>query len=267
MSLSNKITNWLLNAWANLTGLPIPDTTESQKEKERNPMPRFMRGAKPSPRHRLAAAMPHVPTVTAPPQFLWHPTQLSIWGNDQFGDCTVAEEAFSKGASVGVFIPDEVVVAWARKHGAIEGDTLIDVLDKMKATGFVVEGKTFDDGQPLSIDWTNPTALQNAIAEGPVKIAVAANQLESAVPNPPISGWVATGFTEDQDFDHCVCLCGYGPAFWLAAELEAELPDGLDGSSAAYALFTWGTIGIIDEPSLLAICGEAWLRNPTTIVR
>ena len=155
-------------------------------------MPRFMRGAKPSPRHRLAAAMPHVPTVTAPPQFLWHPTQLSIWGNDQFGDCTVAEEAFSKGASVGVFVPDDVVIAWARKHGAIEGDTLIDVLDKMKATGFVVEGKTFDDGQPLSIDWTNPTALQNAIAEGPVKIAVAANQLESAVPNPPISGWVAT---------------------------------------------------------------------------
>lgn len=91
--------------------------------------------------------------------------------------------------------------------------------------------------------------------------------LESAVPNPPISGWVATGFTEDQDFDHCVCLCGYGPAFWLAAELEAELPDGLDGSSATYALFTWGTIGIIDVPSLLAICGEAWLRNPTTIVR
>ena len=35
----------------------------------------------------------------------------------------------------------------------------------------------------------------------------------------------------------------------------------------AYALFTWDSIGIIDVPSMLAITGEAWLRNPTTVVK
>jgi hypothetical protein len=39
-----------------------------------------------------------------------------------------------------------------------------------------------------------------------------------------------------------------------------------DNTAPAYALFSWDSIGIIDVPSLVAICGEAWLRNPTTVV-
>jgi len=38
-------------------------------------------------------------------------------------------------------------------------------------------------------------------------------------------------------------------------------------SQQGYAMFTWDSIGIIDQPSMLAITHEAWLRNPTTIVK
>lgn len=208
--------------------------------------------------------MPHVAAAPAPEQILWKPTQLSMWGNDQYGDCTVAEEAFAKGAQPGVFIPDDVAIAWARAEGAIDGDTLIDVLDKMQASGFELDGKIYDDGAPLSVDWTNAAALQAALAQGPVKIGVAADQLENAVPDPPSNGWVAMGFTQDQNLDHCVSLCGYGTIAWLASQLGAEFTGEIE-TAPAYALFTWNSIGIIDVPSLLAICGEAWLRNPTTI--
>jgi hypothetical protein len=188
-----------------------------------------------------------------------------MWGNDQFGDCTVAEEAFAKGATAGVFIPDDMVITWARHNHAINGDTLIDVLDRMQAKGFVFEGHTYGDGSPVAVDWTNAATLQNAIAQGPVKIGVAADQLENAVGDPPVDGWLAIGLTEDQNMDHCVSLCGYGPMSWLADQLGVRGSGGT--SQPAYALFTWGSTGIIDMPSLLAICGEAWLRNPTTVVK
>lgn len=229
-------------------------------------MPHFLRGARPSPRHRLAAAFPHVATTATPPQFLWKPKQISMWGNATYGDCTVAEEAFAKSATANVFVPDAEVIAWAQANGAIGGDTLIDVLDKMQTGGFVLNGSSYDDGSPVSVDWTTPATLQNAIAQGPVKIGVAADQLQNVVPDPPTNGWFATGFTKDENLDHCVSLCGYGTIAWLAAQLGVTVPAGVDGTQPAYALFTWDSIGIIDVPSLIAICGEAWLRVPTSIV-
>lgn len=222
----------------------------------------FKRGAKPSPRHRLASAFPHVASTPTPPQFLWKPTQLSMWGNADYGDCTVAEESFAKGASVNIFIPDAVVIAWAQANGAIDGDTLIDVLDKMQTGGFVLNGSSYDDGAPVSVDWTNAPLLQNAIAQGPVKIGIAADQLQNTVPDPPTNGWIATGYTQDQNLDHCVSLCGYGTIAWLTAQLGVASTD----STPAYAMFSWDSIGIIDVPSLIAICGEAWLRKPTTVI-
>jgi hypothetical protein len=233
----------------------------------------LLRGAIPSPRHRLAAALPHVVSTPTPSQFLWKPKQISIWGNDQFGDCTVAEEAFAKSATAGVFIPDAEVIQWARTNGAINGDTLIDVLDKMETGGFALNGKNYDDGSPVSVDWTNQSNLQNAISQGPVKIGVAADQLQTAygVTNPdltfPAKGWFATGFTQDFNMDHCVSLCGYGPISWLAEELDVSIPSGTDTNLAYFALFTWDSIGIIDLTSLVNITGEAWLRNPTTVIR
>jgi hypothetical protein len=78
------------------------------------------------------------------------------------------------------------------------------------------------------------------------------------------SGWFAVKFTTDTKYDHCVSLCGYGTLAWLAEQFGATVPNGSDGAQQGYAMFTWGSIGIIDEPSLLAITKEAWLRNPTT---
>lgn len=221
------------------------------------------RGARPSPRHRLAAAHPHRIVGQAPEQFIRIPEKLSMWLNDVDGDCVTAEEAFAKDCNQPeIFIADDTVKSWAEANGVLNGAILIDVLDRMETAGFQQNGKTYNDGSPLSVDWTNEAVLQNAIAQGPVKIGVAADQLDNAVTD--ASGWIARGFTLDEAEDHCVSLCGYGKAWWLLTQLGK--PPDPDQNYPAYALFTWNTIGVIDVPSLLAITQEAWLRNPTTVI-
>ena len=229
-------------------------------------MPR-LRGATPSPRHRLAGACPHVATLPTPPQFLWLPKQISMWANDVDGDCVTAEEAFAKACHAPeLFVPDATVVAWATANSVLNGAELTQVLDLMQTGGFSINASRLNDGPFASVDWTNAPLLQNAISQGPVKIGIAADQLDNAVPDPPTNGWVATGFTQDSNEDHCVSLCGYGPISWLAPQLGAIIPEGMLGTTPVYAMFTWNSIGIIDVPSLLAICAEAWLRNPTTVI-
>jgi hypothetical protein len=229
------------------------------------------RGAFPSPRHRLAAAAPHRIIGVTPAQILWKPAQLSMWLNDVDGDCVTAEEAFAKGCIPGVFITDDTVKAWATKNNALNGADLITVLDTMETAGFPQGGNLYNDGTPLAVDWTNPAILQNALAQGPVKIGVAADQLENVVPDPPTNGWFAVEFVKDTNEDHCVSLCGFGTIAWLAEQLGVQVPDSVavavgTQSPLAYALFTWDSIGIIHAPSLVAICGEAWLRTPTTVI-
>jgi hypothetical protein len=190
-----------------------------------------------------------------------------MWANDVDGDCVTAEEAFAKAChSPELFVSDDEVVAWATANGVLNGADLTQVLDLMQTGGFVQNSSKLNDGPFVSVDWTRPSILQNAISQGPVKIGVAADQLQNVVPNPPTDGWVATGFTQDANEDHCVSLCGYGSIGWLASQLGSEVPYGEDEIAPAYAMFTWNSIGIIDVPSLLAICSEAWLRNPVTIV-
>lgn len=235
----------------------------------------FLRGARPSPRHRLASAMPARITGPTPAQWIWLPKLLSMWGNDVNGDCVTAEEAFKDACNnPEIFVPDAVVIAWATANDVLNGAELTQVMDLMQSAGFVLNGKMYNDGPPNSIDWTNTTALQNAIVQSPVKIGVAADQLETAAGtlDPPPSGWLATGFTEDSNEDHCTALCGFGSIAWLSAQIQAAysasipLPAGIDATKPGLALFTWQSIGIIDWPSMLAITGEAWLRTPATIV-
>ena len=84
-------------------------------------MPIVSRGAIPSPRHKLASAMPHMVTTATPPQFLWNPKQISMWANDQYGDCVTAEEAFAKACySPEIFISDTEVIAWATQNGYLD---------------------------------------------------------------------------------------------------------------------------------------------------
>lgn len=226
----------------------------------------LMRGAVPTPRHTLAAAIPYTPLIGAPPNLIMKPKRLSMWGNDVHGDCVTAEEAFAKAChNPEIFVPDRTVTDWANRHGVLEGANLTEVMKWMQHDGFTVGSTTYDDGPYRSVNWTKPAILQSAISNGPVKIGIAADQVEAAWHSTNgKDGWFATGFHADTAEDHCVSLCGYGTLAWLAQQLGVQVPGTVDGTGPGYAMFTWDSIGIIDQPSMVAITHEAWLRHPTT---
>lgn len=230
-------------------------------------MPNLPRGAMPSPRSALAAAAAHQIVGATPPQFIHIPPELSFWDNSQYGDCVTAEEAFAKAChQPEIFIPQNAVVAWAEAHGVLNGAYLNAVLHMMVNDGFKQSGHTYDDGSAHSVDWTNAAVLNNAIFSNcPVKIGVAANQLDSVV-TPGRNGWIATGFHRDTAEDHCVSLCGFGPMGWLAEQLRSPHRPP-NPAAPGYAMFTWNSIGAIDGQSMVNITEEAWVRVPTTVIR
>lgn len=236
-----------------------------------NTMPtiKHMRGAIPSPPADIAAARLFKPPVGAPPNFIVIPGELNIWGNDQYGDCVTAEEAFAKACNnPEIFIPEATVITWATQNNVLNGATLTGVLQLMQTGGFPLNGNIYNDGPYARVVYTDASNLTSAIAVGPVKIGIAADQIDTAYSSTGgKSGWFATGFHADTAEDHCVSLCGYGTISWLAAQLNVAVPAGIDGTKPGYALYTWDSIGIIDVPSMLAITQEAWLRTPTTVVK
>jgi hypothetical protein len=227
------------------------------------------RGAVPSARHELAAAAPFAQLIGAPPNFIILPAKISMWGNDVHGDCVTAEEAFAKTCNnPEIFISDADVIAWATRHNVLEGANLVQVMQWMQGDGFAEGTNVYDDGAYMSVNWTNQSALQSAISTGPVKLGIAADQIDTAWHSTGgHSGWFAIGFHNDANEDHCVSLCGYGTLTWLAQQLNVAVPAGVDGNLSGYALFTWNTIGIIDHASMVAITHEAWLRRPTTVTK
>jgi hypothetical protein len=192
-----------------------------------------------------------------------------MWGNDVHGDCVTAEEAFTKACNnPEIFIPDSDVIAWATRHGVLEGAYFTQVMQWMQNDGFAEGSYVYDDGPYYSVNWTDAPTLQSAISKGPVKIGIAADQVETAWRTTGgRTGWFGVGFHADPGEDHCVSLCGYGTLSWLAQQLHVQVPAGIDGSKPGYAMFTWNSIGIIDVPSLIAVTHEAWLRQPTTVTK
>lgn len=229
---------------------------------------KFQRGATPTSRARLASATPHEPVGAIPPAFIRLPTQLSMWGNDVFGDCVTAEEAFAIACHAPeIFVGYHKAVKWARQNWALNGAGLWEIMKLRQTEPIYIGAHAYTDGPFVSVDWTKPAILQDAIYRGPVKLGVTADQFETVAPTIGNSnGWVLTGLSGGPQ-DHCTSLCGYGPAGWLANKLGAASLNGIAADAMVYAMFTWSTVGIIDEPSLMAITGEAWLRTPTTIVR
>jgi hypothetical protein len=239
---------------------------------------RLPRGAIPSPRHELAAAMPHIPDpkIVVPASFLMWPVQMSSWNNYVYGDCVSAEEAFAKAtAKPQTFIPEATVVAWATAHGYLNGATLTSVMSTMQANGFPYNHKTYDDGPYNAVNWTNAAVLHSAIySHGPVKIGVGAEDFQSnphGHVTPGTSGWTMYNYPKNQAEDHCVSLCGYGSLADLVKLFQQHNvtvhPTSGMPTGPCYAMFTWNSIGIIDQQSMLNMTYEAWIRNPVTIIK
>jgi hypothetical protein len=238
------------------------------------PLPR---GAIPTSRAELAAAMPHVPDpkISVPPSFLMWPVQMADWGNYYNGDCVTAEEAFAKAtAAPQTFFPDATVIAWATAHGDLNGASLTGVMTTMQTDGFPLNASKYDDGGYKAVNWTNAATLQSAISSyGPVKIGVGAGDFQSnanGLVTPGTSGWAMYNYPQNQPEDHCVSLCGYGTLAELVAlfkqhGVSVTVPNGMP-TGLCYAMFTWNSIGIICEQSMLNMTYEAWIRTPATII-
>lgn len=228
----------------------------------------FPRGARPTPRHKLLAVMPHRPRGTIPPQVIVIPPFLEMWLNDSVGDCVTAEEAFAKAAySVMMGLPetkitDATVTAFCNAYGFMNGANLTDVMDKMISAGFQQDAG-YKDGPYSGVDYSNESVLQSALTVGPVKIGIDASALPSGAGNS--NGWSASGGSPGQfgNEDHCVALCGYGPSSALFQALGVPVPSGFPTSG--YLLYTWSTIGVVDYAWIMSTVGEAWVRNPTTV--
>jgi hypothetical protein len=226
-------------------------------------------GEFPTPNHELAAARPYRAGAAAPETFLAWPIGTSFSENEKVGTSSWAEEAFAKAcAEPKVIIPTDVVLLTSQERGAS------NFSEFMQTHGFEVEGKAYLDGPFKSVDWTNTATLHSAIADaGPVKIGVASASLASGAQGqvtPGTNGWAIHGLPAGQPEDCCASLCGYGSLTALVDLFErhgvnVDLPTGMP-TGLCYAMFTCGSIGIVDRRSLMSITGEAWVRDPTTIV-
>ena len=230
------------------------------------------RGARPSPRSKIFRAPHHVAKAQIPATFGVLPTQLSCWGNCTYGDCVSAEECFAKACysvqlgAPELFIPEATIVTWAGSHGFLNGADLTSVMDAMASDGITVNGVTYKDGPYQSVDYTTYDTMCSAISTGPVKVGIAADQLQTAVDTTnDANGWWCINFTVDQNEDHCIPIVGYGPASFCATVVGTPVPSGLDPKTPCYIAGTWGSFGVFTFQSLVNICGEAWLRSPTTI--
>lgn len=227
-------------------------------------------GEFPSPNHELAEAQPYRAGGAVRDSYVGWPIGIGAWGNETGLGSTWAEEAFAKACvEPKVLVPAEVVLFTSRECGSSNFARF------MQVHGFQMNRKAYLDGPFNSVDWSNTAALNGAIANvGPVKIGVASANLSSAGHGritPGTSGWGIYGLSADKTEGHCASLCGYGPLavlvdFFKQHRVGVNLPLGMP-TGLCYVMFTSSSVGIIDRQSLVNITGEAWVRNPTTIVK
>lgn len=222
---------------------------------------KFQTGATPTPKNRLMAVVPFMSLAAPPERIAYVPKYRSAYGNDRYGDCVTAEEAFAK-SCYGYNIPDDVVIDWCRSHGVLNGANLEDVLSKMKAKGFQVGSQLYNDGAYYGVDYEDETVLKAAVATGPVKIAIAAGALPGGAGSR--DGWFSLS-TNNRRTDHSVTICGYGLADWLYQQLGMPVPSGLPATQPGYLLYTWGTIGFVAHKWVTGTTDEAWVRDPTNV--
>jgi hypothetical protein len=230
--------------------------------------PGVPRGVFPSPNEDLADAQRYRASGSIPEGFIAWPKRIGAWGDETGSNSTWAEEAFAKACvEPKTFIPSEVVLSAWRECGSSNFARF------MQTRGFQMDRKVYLDGPFRLIDWTNAADLKAAIANvGPVKIGVASGGLSShGGVTAGTSGWALYGLPQSQPGDECASLFGYGSLAALVAlfrerGVDVNLPSGMP-AGLSYAMFARGSIGVIDGQSLMNITGEAWVRNPTTIVK
>src|SRR5262249_12599113 len=106
-------------------------------------MRKMPRGAIPTDRATIAAATRHIAdaSVEVPSSYLLWPDAISYWGNDEYGDCVCAEEAFAKvAANPYIFVSDEAVTGFASQYGYLNGANIHAVLTTMQNNGMSVTG-------------------------------------------------------------------------------------------------------------------------------
>ncbi len=224
----------------------------------------FLTGARPTPPHVLRATPAYYPLYAPPAMWSRVPPKLDIWGNSTYGDCVSAEEAFALAChDPEIFVDEATVVAWARHNGYLNGADLVEVMDSMARSGFVVGPQQYNDGPHQVVQFSDEPSLRSAIALGPVKISIDSSALPSGAGNN--QGWFTTGSGTGRSQDHCVGLSGYGPAGFLYKMLALPVPSGLSADQDGYLLFTWSTLGFVTYKWLMNSSNEMHVRNPTTI--
>lgn len=228
----------------------------------------FPRGARRSPMHKTLEAPQHRP-IGAPTQFGFVPPQTDMWDNDHDGDCVTAQEAWAKAwwsvrcGLPELFVPTAEVIRWASKYGFLNGANLTDVMDKMSADGFTINGQNYKDGPYASVNYTSWDTLASALANvGCINIAIDANALPAGAGNQ--TGWYALSKGNYPNTDHCVGLGAFGPASFCYDLMKVAVPSAVGATVPGLILYTWNTHGFVTLDWLAGTCTEAWTRNPTT---
>lgn len=254
----------------------------------------FKKGARPTPRHLLAAATPHRPRagLTPPAYYFQIPLQFSMWGNgpdpnwpdrDGDGNCVSVGEALNK-ALAGIFISDATLYKWCVKNDTLNGADLSPVIQQMHAAGFVQDGNVYGDGSPQAVNYANWGSLVAAIYEagtnansgpgnptgGSVKCGVAADELPQGAGNN--NGWFMLTNSPDSNEDHNMEAFGYGTAQQFCDAMNAAFPGlgltvpaGSDPTTLGVAMYTWNTIGFVAFKAFTNFVGEVWIRMPSSV--
>jgi hypothetical protein len=239
--------------------------------------PQRFRGAKPSPREKVMAAKrlprPLGFAALVPDNWCQICPSYDISGNNQYGDCVSAEEgnhwrAWSLASGYPMIdVPGANVVAWARKHGHLNGAYLTEVMDDLKKDGMADKaGVTYRLKDYYSVDYTSQDEVKQALfTYRTLNIAIAADQVDNA--HTSKNGWIQLNGKADRGIDHCVGLHGYGTLEWLCGQLKVAVPSGADKAQFCVVMYTWGSVGIVNWKSLQGMMtnSEAWARDPGAV--
>ena len=215
-------------------------------------------------RGRLLGKRSMVKQAVAPPSSCLQSAQyyLNIYFNATYGCCTGSALVEIINMVYGVIVPQDVALAWFKAHHILNGADELTVLTSAETDPLTVSGTNYVIGPSATLDYTDPVAIQSAIAfHKCVYWGVDAAYLEKCVGND--SGWVAPIITRDQtNYDHAVFSPDYGTldecAKYINEQRGVTVTIGsLDPSTPCCTLDTWGTLGIVPMQTIEHTTGEA----------